>query len=93
MLVQHKPRLSEELCSKTVTFSFIITFLIFFLCLNIMPLNILSTCQLLQRLEKRFFSGAGMMVSPAPPVSLTFSPESRCSVPLDATVMRGHLTE
>lgn len=29
MLVQHKTRLSKELCFKTVTFNFIITFLIF----------------------------------------------------------------
>lgn len=29
MLVPHKTRLSEELCFKTVTFNFIITFLIF----------------------------------------------------------------
>lgn len=46
MLAQHKTELSKELYFKTVTFNFIITFLIFFsLCLNIMPWTILSSCQ------------------------------------------------
>lgn len=46
MPAQHKTELSKELYFKTVTFNFIITFLIFFsLCLNIMPWTTLSSCQ------------------------------------------------
>lgn len=70
MLVQHKTRLSKELCFKTVTFNFIITFLIFSLFEHYALKHFINLSALIMA-RKEILFGRRMM---ALPHTLAFAP-------------------